>query len=340
MKILITGNLGYVGTVLVQHLYNNNIREIVGYDSNLFKGCNLKKTRSLVKKQYYYDIREIKEKHLKGCFAVIHLAAVSNDPIGNKFSKVTSEINYKQTINLAKLAEKSGVKKFIFASSCSVYGSEGLRAKNEKSSLAPLTAYAISKINAERALKKLKNINITCLRFATACGYSNSMRLDLVLNDFVTSALFKNKIEILSDGKPWRPIIDVKDMSRAITWSILKNNKKYLICNVGALDSNYTVLQIAKYVAKYIPSTISINKKAKTDKRSYKVDFSLYYKLSSKKYHPKINIKQSILEIKKNIINLKYLQKKEFRESKFIRLNVINKLLRNKIIDKKLFKLI
>jgi len=339
MKILITGNLGYVGTVLVEQLYNDHIREIIGYDSNLFKRCNVNKKKSFVKKQYYLDIRRIKKKHLEGCFAVIHLAAISNDPIGNKFSKVTSEINYKHSINLAKLAEKSGVKKFVFASSCSVYGSQGFRSKDEKSSLAPLTAYAVSKINAEKELKKLKKIKVTCLRFATACGYSNSMRLDLVLNDFVTSALFKNKIEILSDGKPWRPIIDVKDMSRAIIWSVLENNKKYLICNVGALDSNYTVLQIAKHVAKYIPSEITINKEAKIDNRSYKVDFSLFYKLASKKYHPKINIKQSILEIKKNIINLKYLQKTEFRESKFIRLNEINKLLKSKIIDKNFYKI-
>src|SRR6185295_2373615 len=145
---------------------------------------------------------------------IIHLAAISNDPMGNKFEKVTLDINHAATIALAEKAKKAGVKHFVFASSCSVYGFAEGGPRNEESPLDPLTAYARGKVQSEKDLKAMasKNFAVTCLRFATACGMSERLRLDLVLNDFVASAIATGQILILSDGTPWRPLISVDNM--------------------------------------------------------------------------------------------------------------------------------
>jgi nucleoside-diphosphate-sugar epimerase len=333
MKILITGNLGYIGPVLSKHLKTvNPSNYIVGIDSGFFAHCLTGVSYSpeiYVDQQYYGDVRKINEDFLKGFDAVVHLAAVSNDPMGNKFEAVTDEINHKASVQLAKLASKAGVKRFVFASSCSIYGFAEGGAKTETDTLNPLTAYAKSKVNTEIGLQELSgssNMIITALRFSTACGMSERIRLDLVLNDFVASALSTGKIVVLSDGSPWRPLIDVKDMARAIDWALVRSEApgKYLAINIGRNDFNYQVKQIAEVVAGVIPGTeTSINTNALPDKRSYQVDFSLFKKLAPD-HQPLTTLVKSATEIKEGLQNMQF-NDANFRESQLIRLKVLEK---------------
>ena len=234
MNILIIGYAGYIGPVLVDQLIKNKKYSLTGIDTgyfekkHIFKNNKYKNFKTIVK-----DVREIKKSDLINIDAIVYLAAISNDPMGNKFQKVTHEINYKSALKVANLAKKNGVSKFIYASSCSMYGFTSTLPKTERSGLNPLTAYAKSKVLAEKKLKKIstKNFKIICLRFATACGYSKNIRLDLVLNDFVASAITSKKIVVLSDGSPWRPMIHVVDMARAINWSIEVKIKKKFFSN-------------------------------------------------------------------------------------------------------------
>ena len=333
MKILITGNMGYVGSALIPYIkktYQNV--EIIGYDSGFF-GHSLTGTDFLpeqgISTQYLGDIRSIKKSILEGIDAVVHLAGISNDPIGHEFEQVTEEINQKASINLAKMASIAGVKNFVFASSCSMYGAANNNARKETDDTNPLTAYARSKIGTENDLKKtnLGNMNFTSLRFATACGWSNRLRLDLVLNDFVACAISSKKITVLSDGTPWRPLIDFEDMSRAICWAAFRNEKnggKFIAINAGSNSNNYQVKDLAYAVSKLVPKIdISINKNALPDKRSYSVDFSLYKKLAPD-FQPVINIETSISRLIDGLKKINF-NDEDFRNSNFMRLNTLKK---------------
>jgi nucleoside-diphosphate-sugar epimerase len=218
MKIVILGNMGYVGSVVTQHLRKAYpTATLVGFDTGFFASCLTHATylpERELNQQYFGDVRDFPDEILHEADAVINLAAISNDPMGQRFENVTMEINYKACIAIAKRASALGVKSFVFASSCSVYGATKGKA-HETSNVNPLTAYARSKVYAERDLRLLANndFTITCLRFSTACGMSPRLRLDLVLNDFVACALTSHQISILSDGTPWRPLINVNDMA-------------------------------------------------------------------------------------------------------------------------------
>lgn len=342
-KILITGNLGYVGPVLTKKIKNDfSEYQIIGFDSGYFLTnitSNTVVSDILVSEQYFGDIRNFPVSILKDVESVIHLAAISNDPMSNSFEEVTYDINYNSSIKLAMLAKEAGVNNFIFASSCSVYGFAENGERVESSELNPLTAYAKSKVLTEKALIELadKDFKITCLRFATACGASDRLRLDLVINDFVASAISNNKISILSDGSPWRPLINVKDMARAISWAISRNNGgEYLVVNTGSNDWNFQVKDIAYRIKEILPGTIiDINSNAQPDKRSYKVDFSLFHELAPEAY-PKITINETINELieKFNSINFK---DANFRNSNFVRLNMINSLKNSNQLDNTLY---
>lgn len=339
MNILITGNLGYIGTELTTYLKKKNSSfNLIGFDSGFFKNdlTYLKKKNFInVDKQIFKDIRNVNNNDLKNIDIIIHLAALSNDPIGKKYSRLTKKINLQSSKKIYNLALKSNVKKFIFASSCSVYGLGGSKSKTEKSRLLPLTDYAQSKINFEKfVLKKKKKIQFTALRYSTACGASSRLRLDLVLNDFVASAVLKNKIELLSKGDAWRPLIDVSDMCRSIDWAINRKKKKNIVVNVGKNSHNIKILDLAKMVKKHFPKlNIDVNHLAKSDKRSYKVDFSLYKKLAPK-HQPIKNLDQTIKELKSQIKKQKI--KKNFRNSNYIRLNKLAILQKEKKINKNL----
>ena len=199
MKILVTGNMGYVGPGVVQHLRRSYPgASLLGFDMGYFatvlSGCRMM-PECRVDVQHFGDVRRFSPALLEGVDAVVHLAAISNDPMGHRFEKVTLEINHQASVALAEMAKAAGVSAFVLASSCSVYGAADDRPRTEESPLAPLTAYARSKVLAEQDLAGVAGpgFRVTCLRFATACGMSDRLRLDLVLNDFVASALTEKK---------------------------------------------------------------------------------------------------------------------------------------------------
>jgi nucleoside-diphosphate-sugar epimerase len=344
MKILITGNLGYVGSELVKLLRKAYPKaELLGFDIGYFaKQITNKDTAPEIylDYQYYGDVRHFPEKLLEGVDAVVQLAAISNDPIGNKFEKVTLDVNYEAVIDIARKAKKMGVKKVVFASSCSVYGFAEEDARTEDSSVNPLTAYARSKVLAERDLAPLadEQFMVTCLRFATACGMSDRLRLDLVLNDFVAGAVANGEINIMSDGSPWRPLINVRDMGRAIIWGIERkasNGGNYLVINTGSNVWNYQVKELAQAIHGSLPETkVSINKDAQPDKRSYKVSFDLFEKMAPD-HLPVYDLRQSIKDLVDGLNSIEF-KDKNYRQSRLIRLYVVNELLAGNIIDNNL----
>ncbi|MCB1144983.1 MAG: SDR family oxidoreductase [Leptospiraceae bacterium] len=339
-KVLIIGNMGYIGPVLTKHLADsNNSYDIRGYDLGLFGHCLMganELPERYLTKQYFGDVRNFHYEILNGIDSVIYLAAISNDPMGKEFESITHEINHKSAFFIAEESKKRGVKNFVFASSCSVYGAGGDSAKTESDNLNPLSAYAISKVEAEKSLQPLadSNFTITCLRFATACGASPRLRLDLILNDFVATSVLKGKINILSDGTPLRPLIHVKDMSRAIEWGIQRKKEEggnFLIINTGSNDWNFSVLELAEEVSKTLGGIqISINKDAAPDKRSYKVNFDYFMNLSGE-FSPKEKIGNSIQELFLQIKDSQF-QTDNFYQSDYIRLNVLRKMVQKGVI--------
>lgn len=344
MKILIFGNLGYVGPNVVHQLRDSYPESIlIGFDIGYFAHCLTNPyylPEVKLNQQLFGDIRNFDTNILKGVDTVIDLAAISNDPMGNKFEEVTMDVNYRAALNLARAAKKAGVRNFVYASSCSIYGEASEYPKKENDQLNPLTAYARSKIAAEKDLAPLAddNFNITCLRFATACGFSNRLRLDLVLNDFVASALTNKEITILSDGTPWRPMINTKDMARAIDWASTRkkeNGGSFLVINTGSTEWNNQIKPLADVVAEIIPGTaVSVNKEAAPDKRSYRVNFDLFKELAPN-HQPIHDLSSTVKEIRDNLIEMKFNDPK-FRESQFIRLKVLNYLQERNLINEKL----
>ena len=333
MKVLITGNLGYIGPVLTRHLRGvfDDIK-IIGYDAGLFAHC-LTNVDIYVDGapdvQYFGDVRAFPEELLDGVDAVVHLAAVSNDPMGKRFEVVTEAINHKASVAIASAAARAGVGHYVFASSCSVYGMASNAPRKEDDSLDPLTAYARSKVATEQdlATMDLNGMTVTCLRFATACGMSDRLRLDLVLNDFVAGATASGQITVLSDGSPWRPLIDVKDMARAIEWGITRPAElggQCLRINAGAGFANYQIKDLAETVAAMLSNvTLSINTEAPPDKRSYQVDFSLFEELAPN-HVPRVQLEQSVRELSEGLKDMLF-NDPNFRESQFMRLKVLDK---------------
>ncbi len=344
MKILITGNLGYVGPGLVKELRKHHPEAtLIGYDIGYFAKHITNVTispESFLDLQYYGDVRKFDENILTDVDTVISLAAISNDPIGNKFEQVTMAINYQATIDIAKMAKAKKVRNFIFASSCSVYGAAEDAPRTETSQLNPLTAYAKSKVMSEDSLSELADddFQVTCLRFATACGMSERLRLDLVINDFVAGALTAKEITILSDGTPWRPLINVLDMARAIRWACERgqsNGGNFVVVNTGSNEWNYQVKELALAIQKVMPEiSVSINENAEPDKRSYRVNFDLFKNLAPN-HQPIYDLNSSVQGLIDGLQAINF-KDDQYRKSVLIRLNVINKLLKQGEMDSQL----
>ncbi len=331
MKILITGNMGYVGPGLLEQLRRSTPDAILtGVDTGYFAHCLTGVSRfpeDRLDVQYFSDLRTLPEGLFDGVDAVVHLAAISNDPMGDRFKEVTHDINFKASLDVAKKAKAAGASSFVFASSCSVYGFAEGEARNEQAPLNPLTAYAKSKIGMENELNKLAGDDfvVTCLRFATACGASDRLRLDLVLNDFVAGAIAAKQITVLSDGTPWRPLIHVRDMALAIDWALQRSSNHggaFLALNSGSDEWNYQVRDLAEAVAEIIPGVeVSINTDAPADKRSYQVDFALYKKLAPD-HQPQMTLKTSIEDLAERLEFMNF-SDSDFRNSQLIRLKVL-----------------
>ncbi len=344
MKTLITGNMGYIGPVVARHLRREDPGcFLAGLDAGYFGNCvNAWDAvpERFVNLQHYADIRQVQDDMLEGIEAVVHLAGISNDPAGERFRDATSEINHLATVRLARQAKRLGAGSFVFASSCSVYGSAQDEARVESSRLDPLTAYARSKLEAERDLEPLadEGFRITCLRFSTACGMSERLRLDLVLNDFVAAAVGSGQIRVLSDGTPWRPLIDVKDMARAVEWAIGRKadcGGPFLTVNVGRNDWNYQVRELAEAVASQLPGVgVSINRNAEPDKRSYRVNFELFRRLAPA-HQPCSELAATIRELIDGLRAMNF-GDAGFRNSQFIRLTALDRLRSKGLLNERL----
>ncbi len=344
MNILITGNMGYVGpAVLAQLRQSYPDAKLTGVDIGYFAHCLtappvLPECR--LNTQLFMDVRDITAEMLEGVDAIVHLAAISNDPMGNLFEDVTIKINLDATVDLAHKAKAVGVKSFIFASSCSVYGFAEGGPRSETSQLNPLTAYARSKVLSEQAMEKIADDDfaVTCLRFATACGMSDRLRLDLVLNDFVASALTANKVSILSDGTPWRPLINVQDMALAIDWAVQRNpaiGGAFLVLNAGSNDWNYQVRELAEAVVELIPGVeISINKNAMPDKRSYQVSFDKFKELAPD-HQPRVDLYATVSGLRDGLRAMNF-DDGNFRNSHYMRLKVLTDFRQKGMLDDRL----
>ncbi len=333
MRILVTGNLGYVGPSVMRRLRAAYPEvELVGLDMGYFAHCLTGPgvlPEAVLDVQHYGDVRSLPPGLLEGVDAVVHLAAISNDPMGNAFEEVTLEINHRATVELAWQAKVAGASRFVFASSCSLYGVAGEEARTESSPLNPLTAYARSKVMAERDLAGLADASfrVTCLRYATACGMSPRLRLDLVLNDFVACALASGRIVVLSDGTPWRPLIHVDDMALAALWALERGESggDYLAVNVGSDGWNYRVADLAAAVARLLPGvTVEINRDARPDKRSYRVDFGLYRSLAPD-HQPQVDLETAVSDLAEGLRGMGFSDPR-FRESHLMRLRTLTHL--------------
>ncbi|MBB4571506.1 NAD-dependent epimerase/dehydratase family protein [Rhizobium leucaenae] len=339
MNIMITGNMGYVGPAVVSHIRQQlDDCTIIGVDTGLFGHCLTEPClpEHLVDVQIFSDVRDLTPDLFSGIDAVIHLAAISNDPMGVRFEKVTDEINHRATLRTAELAAESGVGRFVFASSCSMYGYAEAGARRETDPLNPLTAYARSKVAAEAGLRDIStrtNMIITALRFSTACGFSGRMRLDLVLNDFVASALSTGRVSVLSDGSPWRPLIHVRDMARAIEWALQRaEHDGFLAINVGCEEWNYQVRELAEAVKAAMPGVdVDINANAPPDKRSYRVNFDLFRSLAPD-HQPRMTLPAAVADIHDGLM-VSGFKDANYRSSDLVRLNVLTRGIESGLLD-------
>ncbi len=278
MRILLTGHKGYIGVVLVQMLQQAG-HEVHGLDSDLFRRCTFGAEPPIIP-EICKDIRDVKLADVKGYDAILHLAGLSNDPLGSLNPKLTAEINHHASVHIAELAIEAGIERFIFSSSCSNYGAAGDDVLREDSDLNPVTPYGVSKMMVERDVSRLASDNFspTFLRNATAYGVSSRLRFDLVLNNLVAWAYTTGRVYLKSAGTSWRPIVHIEDISRAFLAVLHAPREKIhnRAFNVGVPNENFRIRELAEIVREVVPgSHIEFAEGASPDMRNYRVDCSL-----------------------------------------------------------------
>lgn len=303
MRVLITGHLGYIGSVMAPMIRDAG-HEVTGLDSGFFADCTVADVVAIPGLET--DLRDVTPEDVAGFDAVVHLGGLSNDPLGSLNADLTYQINFEAGLRLALAAKSAGVQRFLFASSCSMYGTAGDRAAGESSPLSPITPYAESKVWFERALTALADDNFSpvYLRNATAHGWSPRLRGDLVVHNLLGAALSTGEVLIKSDGTPWRPLVHVEDISAAFV-AALEAPRQIIhdqAFNVGTNSENYQVSEIADLVAATVPgSRVVYAPGGEPDKRDYRVDFS-FIEDTLPGFHPKWTLEASVRDLHERFI--------------------------------------
>jgi len=282
MKVLVTGHRGFIGTVMVPMLLEEGF-EVTGLDTDLYRYCTYGEEPVEIP-AINKDVRQVEAADIEGFDAIVHLAALSNDPLGNINPDLTYDINYRATVRLAKIARDVGVDRFLFASSCSMYGKAGEDILDETAEFNPVTPYAKSKVYVERDLSALANEHFSpvFLRNATAYGVSPRIRFDLVINNLVAWAYTTGKILLKSDGTPWRPLVHIEDITQAVICALRaeKSVIHNLAVNVGSNNENYQMKELAQFVRETVPNCeVEYAADAGPDPRSYKVNFDRIHRV-------------------------------------------------------------
>lgn len=333
-KVLLTGHKGYIGSVMAPQLVKSGY-EVHGYDTGYFNPCTLVPDAVTIP-EIVKDIRDVTVEDVKGFDAIVHLAALSNDPIGNLHEGWTEDINHNATIRLAELAREAGIRRFIFSSSCIMYGMSSTAEVDETSPLDPKTEYARSKVKSERALVEMAtdSFSPTYMRNGTIYGVSPRMRFDTVLNDLTAAAVTTGKVEVFSDGKPWRPVIHVQDVARSFQHVLEAPRDKIhnQAFNNGADHLNHQVIELAKIATEVTPgATLEVLNKPGADQRTYKASFAKFAK-TFPDFEWKWNARSGAEELSTTYrrIGLTYDQ---YKGELFTRLKWLNKLLNEKQLD-------
>ena len=334
--VLVTGNMGYIGSVMVPLLAEKGY-SVIGYDVGYYEDCDLVDNTQPLVKQIKKDLRDVAVEDFAGVDYVIHLAGLSNDPLGEFDEALTYEINYEGTMKLARCAREAGVKRFVYTSSQSVYGiSDVSKAVDEEGIKNPITAYAKTKWLCECELRKLctDDFIITYLRPATAYGASPNLRCDIVFNGFVANAFTSRNIEIKSDGTPWRPMSHVRDISAAFMAVLeapaeLVKNESF---NIGTHDNNYTVRQLAEAAQKAVPGCKLTFTGEHTDPRSYRVSADKILTVLKDYYKPEWNIEKGGKELMDYYASIGF-DKATFESYKCTRLKCLKKRLDEGTLD-------
>jgi nucleoside-diphosphate-sugar epimerase len=337
MRVLVTGHKGYIGTILVPMLLGEG-HEVVGFDSDLYSRCTFMEGIVNVP-EIRKDVRDVELSDLEGIDAVMHLAGLSNDPLGDLNPGLTYEINHRASIRLAELSKKAGARRFIFSSSCSNYGAAGDDLIDEHGAFNPVTPYGESKVLVERDLLKLADDTFSpiLLRNATAYGVSPRLRFDLVLNNLIAWAYTTGKVFLKSDGSPWRPIVHIEDIARAFVAvlhaPIQRVHKEAF--NVGRTDQNFRIRELAEIVMQTVPgSEITFAAQAGPDKRNYRVDCSKIVK-SIPEFRPAWDARRGARELFETYRRIG-LALEEFEGPKFKRIDHIKMLISTGALDKSL----